>query len=64
VGLAYDVWASNSAFLSAVQNGNLLLWNKNVVVPSSETIEDLVAQTTPYTGTYTGAFPVLPSTAN
>lgn len=62
-GLAYDVWASNSAFLSAVQSGNLLLWNKNVTVPSSETIEDLVAQTTPYTGTYTGAFPVLPSTA-
>jgi hypothetical protein len=64
VGLAYDVWASNSAFLNAVQSGNLLLWNKNVTVPSSNTIEDLVAQTTPYTGTYTGAFPVLPSTAN
>lgn len=62
VGLAYDVWASNSAFLSAVQNGNLLLWNKNVVAPSSNTIEDLTAQATPYTGTYTGAFPVLPST--
>lgn len=64
VGLSYDVWASNSAFLQAVQSGNLLLWNKNVVVPSSNTIEDLAAQTTPYTGAYTGAFPVLPSSSS
>lgn len=60
-GLPYDVWASNEAFLSAVESGTLLLWNKNVTVPSTNTIADLVAQTTPYTGTYTGAFPVLPS---
>ena len=59
--IPYDVWASNSAFLTAVQNGTLLLWNKQITVPSSNTIGDLVAQTTPYTGTNTGAFPVLPS---
>ena len=63
-GLAYDVWASNSAFLSAVQSGNLLLWNKNVVAPSSNTIEDLTAQSTPFTGASTGAFPVLPSSTS
>ena len=59
--ISYDVWASNSAFLLAVENGSLLLWNKDIAVPSSDTIADLVAQTTPYSGTNTGAFPVLPS---
>lgn len=59
--IPYDMWASNSAFLTAVQNGAILLWNKQVTVPSSNTIGDLVAQTTAYTGANTGAFPVLPS---
>ena len=61
--ISREVWGDFQPLLDAIQNGQILLWNSEPTVPSTNPMTALVPQTTPYTGTYTGAFPVLPSSS-
>ena len=63
MAVSYDIWSNFQPLLDAIQNGQILLWNSSPTVPSTNPMTALVPQTTPYAGTYTGAFPVLPSTS-
>lgn len=63
MAVSYDIWSTFQPLLDAIQNGQILLWNSSPTVPSTNPMTALVPQTTPYTGTYTGAFPVLPSSS-